>query len=165
MNTSPLASRVDSVLEIAMLRKSDISPAWVATEVMNRLGWQIGSKKQKTDPEVYAGCHEMVQQIARGRLRKHDPVEAMKDAIDDQMTIGFPETLQQYYPRKPQPNASPVYAPRDDLTDEDVAYNADRMAAASAALGKHSDALRAWGTSTRDERAARRDAKMRAAGD
>lgn len=139
-----LALRVDHILEVH-LRTIDISPAWVATEVLNGLEFTAQSSERQRYPLVYAGCHLALRQIARGKLRRHDPIETAHDAIAGQGEI-FPETLQDRYPRKVPSDAEPIYALRDHLTANDVKFNVNRMRRAGNALLKHADALEAWHT-------------------
>lgn len=116
-----------------------ISPAWVATQVM----WHI-----QFFPALhrlgYVGCHLQVRQIARELLRKHDPIEQIKDAVAGQSEL-FPDTLQEHYPKRRKKSEEPVYVQREAMTDDDVAYNVDRMRKGGSALLKHADALEAWG--------------------
>jgi len=117
----------------------EVSPASIATEVMRAIEFP---------PELhelgYVGCHLEVRQIARQKLRRqHDPNARVAGSIAGEDEL-FPDTLQERYPRRPRPNEDPVYAKRDALTDEDVAYNVGRMRRGARALLKHADALEAW---------------------
>jgi len=135
---------IDIVIEVSK-KTIDLSPAWVATEVMVRLGFGPNSPKALSDADVYELAHGQLRQIVRGRLRKHDPIEAANE--DDDL---FPETLQERYPRVPLENAEPIYALRDHLTNADVNYNVKRMRRVSNALAKHADALEVWHRSRGD---------------
>ena len=122
----------------------DVSPAWVATETMQEIGFA-----RATHRLAYAGCHLEVRQIARQLLRgRFDPAERAKESADETDDL-FPETLQDRYPRRPKKDEEPVYALRDQLLADDVDYNVERMMRAGQALLKHARALKAWDAARR----------------
>jgi hypothetical protein len=115
--------------------QSELSPAWIATETMDVIGFP-----RQLHELGYIGCHLALRQIARGKLRRQfDPVDI---AESDDL---FPETLQDRYPRRPRRGQEPLYVLRDDMSDDDVSYNVARMRRAASGLLRHADALEAWG--------------------
>jgi len=116
-----------------------ISPAWIATQVMCAIHFK---------PELhrlgYVGCHLQIRQMTRQELRRRlDPIEAIEASVRGEDDL-FPETLQERYPKKTHPHEEPVYVLRDEMSDEDVAFNVARMRRGGRALLKHADALEAW---------------------
>lgn len=122
-------------------RKTVISPAWIATECMVKIGF-----KQRDNPLGYLGCHLQFRQIARGicgRNYENPPEEAGQGDL-------HPETLQSRYPRKRNTDAKdtePEYILRDHMSDEDIEYNVARLRSEGAAKLRHADTLEAWGRS------------------
>ncbi len=117
----------------------EISPSWIATQVMVAIDFP-----QSLHALGYVGCHLEIRQIARGKLRHaHDPFARMQASIKGEDDL-FPETLQEFYPKRPRPREEPLYAMRDLLTRDDVQYNVERMRRGGRALLKHADAIEAW---------------------
>jgi len=119
----------------------EISPAWVATQVMTDIEFSRSLHRLG-----YAGCHLELRQMARVRLRKRfDPADAEEDPQQEM----FPSTLQKRYPRRPRANEEPVYAPIHSLSDDDIAFNVERMRRGALALQKHANRLEAWNANRR----------------
>lgn len=126
---------IGAVFELHRGRRT-LNPAWMATEGMKRIKFP-----PDLHPLGYVGCHLQLRQIARAFCRGNfDPTE-----INDQQNDLFPDTLQERYPARPAPGAEPEYVLLDQLTDDDIAYNVQRMRRASLALLRHGDALEAYG--------------------
>lgn len=125
--------------------QTDISPAWIATEVLVVLGWTVGGGLRRAHPMIYQASHLCLREVARQQLRRHDPVEeareAMRTGVGDDL---FPDTLQWRYPIAKQDGDQPLYRLRDELTDDDVAFNSGRMRRMSVSLARHADALDVW---------------------
>lgn len=133
---------ISAIGELSRARSS-ISPAWMATEAMQRIEFP-----RDLHPVGYIGCHLTFRQIAREWLRKKfDPTAAAVAA--DTTEEMFPETLQDRYPLRPRPREEPVYVLLRDLPDGDLAYNVRRMRSAALALQKHADALETYGINRR----------------
>jgi hypothetical protein len=135
-----LSDLLELVLDVAH-NTVDVSPAWAASAALSRLGFSLVGATDNMQL-VYAAAHFGLRQMAREKLRKHDPVEAAE--VYGQEAMQFAGTLQRRYPRKPEQDVEPVYSLRDHLTGADVAYNVDRMRKAGRALEKHANALHAW---------------------
>jgi hypothetical protein len=120
--------------------KSSISPLILATEAMERINFA-----PKLHAVGYRGCHLYMRQIARQFCRRYfEPTE-----IIDRSGDLFPDTLRERYPLPPKPGEEDEYVLLEDLTDEAISYNVERMRRASLALQKHSDALEAYGLNPR----------------
>jgi len=115
-----------------------ISPAWVATQAMEVIEFPRG-----LHPLGYAGCHLELRQIARAKLRRQfDPTSREREDFEEDF---FPETLQDRYPRRQNPDDEPVYIPRGLMSQSDIDYNVGRMRRAGYGLLKHAQALEEWG--------------------
>jgi hypothetical protein len=117
-----------------------ISPTWIATHVMCEIRF-----RPTLHHLGYAGCHLQVRQIARQVLReRHDPPTRVNDQLASGQGDFFSDTLQPRYPRHTRPGEEPLYVLRELMTEQDVAWNEERMRRGGEALLKHADALRAW---------------------
>lgn len=115
--------------------QDEVSPAWLATQVMV----EIGADRAQNEAE-YLLAHLQARQIARSfcRERFEEDATALRDDL-------FPESLQHRYPRKPTAHGEePVYVLRELMTDEDVVFNVDRLRKEAEAKLRHADALEAW---------------------
>jgi hypothetical protein len=135
MNDGDELSRVISELYDKNRGVKEVSPAWLATEAMAKIGFPHSLHRIG-----YIGCHLQFRQIARSFCRSRF------ERIDLDGTEGglFPETLQERYPVRPKSDEEPRYVLLEFLEDGDIAYNVDRMLSASEALRKHAAALEAW---------------------
>lgn len=122
--------------------ETSISPSWVATEAMTKLGVKSLLKGKGGQPIVYQLAHLQCRQIARQLLRKfYEPDE---DAAKAQHEL-FPN-LQGRYPAAPKPGREePEYIRLESLTVADWRFNVDRLRADAQSRIKHSDALEVWG--------------------
>lgn len=111
-----------------------INPAWIATEAM-----AVSDPDGTANPTVYHGCHLQFRQIARSICRgKFEEAEG-----DESQHSLFPD-LQTRYPVKRKQGEEPEYKLLEELTDEDVQYNVNRLTLESAKKMKHARALSAW---------------------
>lgn len=120
--------------------QAEVSPAWLATQVMV----EIGARREDNDVE-YLLAHLQARQIARKfcRERIEDDETAERDDL-------FPGSLQHRYPKTPaQHGEEPVYVLRDLMSDDDIAYNVSRLRSEANAKLMHADALEAWGKDRR----------------
>jgi len=117
-----------------------ISPIAIANECMEAL-----DPDKTSVPQVYAGCHLHLRQIARAMLaRAYDPADKKK-RDRDALAAGDLFTLQARYPMAHSADLEePVYVRRDDMTEEDVKYNIARLRSEGRAKLRHADALQAW---------------------
>lgn len=118
-----------------------ISPTWLATEVMQKL-----DPLRNSHPIEYAMAHLQFRQLARSilatRLEKAEPGHV------DQHPL-FPN-LQAHYPSAVlSASHEPEYVRLELMTDDDVAFNVDRLRKEAASKLKHADALQAWAASRR----------------
>lgn len=117
-----------------------LSPIAIANECMEAL-----DPYRKSIPQVYAGCHLHLRQIARATLaRAYDPADK-KRRDHDAKAAGDLFMLQARYPVAHSADlAEPVYVRRDGMTEEDVKYNIQRLRSEGRAKLRHADALQAW---------------------
>ena len=87
----------------------------------------------------WIGCHLQLRQIARSFCRQQFDPTGFR--VQDDL---FPETLHERYPTRTKANEEPEYVLLDQLSDDDVLYNVERMRRAAFALQRHADALEAW---------------------
>lgn len=127
----------DVVSEIYALNEmaARVSPAWIATMAMQRIGFP-----RSLHGIGYIGCHLQFRQIAREYCRKHfDPIDESNDQDDL-----FPETLQKRYPIPVKDGEEPTYVRLELLSESDLAFNVARLRRSAFARLKHADALEAY---------------------
>jgi hypothetical protein len=116
-----------------------ISPAWIATEAMAKLG---ATELQQGNPLVYLAAHLHLRQIARHVCRKQfDDDDA--DALDPAQQEMFPG-LQSRYPTAHSGKQEPSYVMRDAMTAKDVTFNVKRLRHEGATKLGRARALEAW---------------------
>jgi hypothetical protein len=98
-----------------------ISPAWIATEAMARLG---AAGLQQGNPLVYHAAHLQLRQIARKSCRKQFEDDD-GDALDPAQQEMFPG-LQSRYPAA-HSGCEPSYVLRDAMSAKDVDFNVKRL--------------------------------------
>lgn len=135
MNSSEQKLRI-ILLEIYENRSDEIriSPAWLATEAMNRL-----DSERRAPTLVYQAAHLQLRQIARGVCRHKFEGD---DGETEQSDL-FPQ-LQTRYPAAHSADAEPEYVLLEHLVDDDVSYNVNRLRREGETKLHHADALEAW---------------------
>jgi hypothetical protein len=118
-----------------------LSPAWIATEAMAKLG---AEDLQKAKPLVYLAAHLQLRQIARQACRKQFD-DADEEALDPAQQEMFPG-LQSRYPAHAAhaEEDEPSYVLRDFLGADDVAFNVQRLRREGWSKLARADALEAW---------------------
>lgn len=132
-------SSLRELVENVYLKRPDqheISPAWLATEVMLALGF-----KQAKNPTVYLAAHLQFRQVARQLLG--DRYASADPPDEDAQHPLFPE-LQARYPIARKRGEEPTYRMLEYLQDADVAYNVERLRSEARAKLKHADSLAQW---------------------
>ncbi len=126
---------ITTIIEERRAMDNRIRPSWIAHEAMQRF-----DPDRLTHIAIYATAFEGAKQIARGFLRKIDPVD--KDKLQHELFT----TLQGFYPSERSNGDDPEFVRCDYaiMTTEDVRYNTKRMRAQSVALAHHADALDTW---------------------
>jgi hypothetical protein len=138
------AQLTEIVSRIIDIRRSQvrINPSWIATEAMREIDPASASLEL-----VRIGCHLQLRQIARSLCRKL----FVEDSYDDGDEPYFTEFkgLQWRYPiaRSKHKHEEPEYVLRDQMSDEDVAFNVARLRSEARAKLAHADASEAWGRS------------------
>lgn len=122
--------------EIYEKRRAEIrvSPLWLATEAMVSL-----DEFRRSPSLVYQAAHLQLRQMARAICRERFE----DDKADSEQHELFPN-LQKRYPAAHSPDAEPEYVLLEHLTDEDVAYNVNRLRAEAKKKEAHANALEAW---------------------
>ncbi len=115
-----------------------INPAWVATEVMTKLG---ATDLRQSNPLVYLAAHLHLRHIARHVCRKQ--FEDDDNALDAAQQELFPG-LQSRYPTSHSGKEPPSYVVRDSMTAKDVAFNVTRLRLEGRTKLGRADALEAW---------------------
>jgi hypothetical protein len=133
---SQLAEIVARIIDIRSAQVR-INPAWIATEALK----EIDPAGRSVDL-VRVGCHLQLRQIARAACRKL--FETGEDA-DEPEFAGFKDLQWRYPTARSKGEPEPEYVLRDQMSDEDVAYNVRRLEREGRAKLAHADALRAWG--------------------
>jgi len=137
---SQLAEIVARIIDIRRAQER-INPSWIATEALK----EIDPSARSVDL-VRVGCHLQLRQIARAACRKL--FEERED--EDEPEFAEFKDLQWRYPTaRSKGEAEPEYVLRDQMSDEDVAYNVKRLEREGRAKLAHADALRAWGRGRR----------------
>ena len=129
------------VREIMDARKTQVrlSPAWIATEAMVKLG---AEDLQKANPRVYLAAHLHLRQISRQACRKQFD-DADEEALDPAQQELFPG-LQSRYPAAHTEEDEPIYVLRDSLGADDVAFNVQRLRREGRSKLERANALEAW---------------------
>jgi hypothetical protein len=116
-----------------------ISPAWIATEVMNQLD-TMGVRA--TAPLIYIGCHMQLKQVARALCRgMFEPRDDRDHSAQHEL---FPDLQWRYPAARSVPSEDPIYILLEEMTDADVNYNVSRLRAEGQAKIQHAAALQAW---------------------
>lgn len=116
-----------------------ISPAWLATEAL-----------QKLDPDrasptlVYQAAHLELRQAARSICRE----KAGGGDFDGEQHELFP-ALQKRYPAAYSSDVEPEYVLLEHMSEADVRANVQRLRRESESKMAHADALEAWWQNTR----------------
>jgi len=129
--TNALRSEIDSLGGAIAL-----SPTTVALAVQRRFA------PSAIEPHLQYASLEHLKQMARKALARRFEAEA-DDSIAYQGDM-FSGLLQDAYPLPIKDGAEPIYKPRNDLTDEEVAWNIKQLRKSAAARLEHADALQAW---------------------
>lgn len=132
----------DYVVKVIHQRRKQlrISPAWVATETMVKIGATTHDRRKK--PFVYQAAHMYLRQIAREMLRTM--FGGGSNFTDDEQHELYPD-LQARYPIAHGDGDEPQYARLETLTYEDWLYNRNRMEREIATKQKHFLSFEAWG--------------------
>ena len=123
----------DIVAHIIEARRSQvrINPSWIATEALKEI-----DPANRSVELVSLGCHLQLRQIARAQCRK-----LFEDGggNDEEPTFSEFEQLQWRYPaaRTGSKKDDPEYVLRDYMTDDDIAYNIDRLRSEALNKGQH----------------------------
>jgi hypothetical protein len=130
------------VAHIIDLRRGQprINPMLIATAAMREI-----DPLNRSPDLARLGCHLQLRQIARGLCRKlFEP---------DRPAVREPELfdgLQWRYPTmRSKGDTEPEYILRDLMSDDDIAYNVERLRSEAQAKLHHADALEAWGSARR----------------
>jgi hypothetical protein len=131
----------DVVRRIMDDRKTEehLSPAWIATEAMAKLG---AEDMKRANPLVYLAAHLQLRQIARKACRKQFVVDD-EEALDPAQQQMFPG-LQSRYPAAHAEEDEPTYVLRDSLGADDVAFNLRRLRHEGRSKLARAAALEAW---------------------
>ena len=114
--------------------ESRINPSWVATESLLQLD------PQKVSPEyVSISAHLQLRQIARSILRQR--IEEEETAQHEM----WPDLQCRYPAARSEALSEPEYVLLEYMTEQDVAYNVQRLRREAVAKRKHAEALEAWG--------------------
>jgi tRNA A37 threonylcarbamoyladenosine dehydratase len=118
-----------------------ISPAWVATGVMNKL-----DPNRITQEDIYLACHLQLRQIARQELRKRFDDDDRYDEDDDleRQHEMFPELQWRYPSVRSKDDAEPQYILLEQMSEADVFYNVARLRSEAKSKWDHASALEAW---------------------
>jgi hypothetical protein len=116
-----------------------INPAWVATEVMTKLG---ATDLRQSNPLVYLAAHLHLRQVARHVCRKRFDAND-DDALDPAQQELFPG-LQSRYPAANADGEEPSYILRDAMSAKDVTFNVTRLRLEGRTKLGRADALDAW---------------------
>lgn len=136
------ASRIIAKIVDDRRDEASISPSWIATEAMAKLGVKSMLRGKGGQPIVYQLAHLQCRQIARQVLRKF--YEPDNDAEKAQHDL-FPN-LQGRYPSAPKPGREePEYIRLEHLSANDWQFNVDRLRADAQSRLQHADALEDWG--------------------
>lgn len=117
--------------------KSRINPSWIANEAM-----LILDPERISIPAVYHGCALHARQLAREMLR--DRYASEDESSQDSLFSDYSD-LQPRYPMKHDGKSEPEYVLLNDMTDEDILYNVERLRLEAKAKMKHADALEEFG--------------------
>lgn len=115
--------------------RSHINPSWVAHQVMLKL-----DPKRISPPSVYGGANLWARHVAREKLRG----KFLSGDVSAQDEL-FPELQWRYPVAHCEKRDDPEYVLRDLMTDEDIAWNVDRLRAEAEAKLRHADALEDFG--------------------
>lgn len=130
---------IDRLMEMHQ-HKPEVSAAWFATEGMKILRFSAADNRP-----VYWGCHMALREIARHRFRHaFDPIERLQDEDSGQGDLAFAETLQDRYPLRPKKGEERRYRLLEQIGDDDLLYNEERLRRAGRAFLKHADAVLAY---------------------
>lgn len=119
--------------------QEEISPLWVATEATKQIGaWDL----KETVPLVYEAAHLHLRTVARSLCRAmFEDAEESDNSAQHQL---FPD-LQWRYPRAPAGSRIETsYVLLEQMTDDDVRYNVQRLKREARTRLGHADALHAW---------------------
>lgn len=146
MNDSLSAQIDQKILEVVAPLESSgvdiISPAHVADAVRR------GLDPEHDSPELIAWSATLHLRQRCGKLlaKRHDPVVKAASFAEGESEDLFGYLLQERYPTKLRGEGSePLYVMRDQLTAEEIDFNASRMRKAGKSLLQHADALQAYG--------------------